>query len=1565
MAETCKVGADAPNLNNFQTYEAYKNNVLLWRGITDYKPEKQGAMLAYAVPDESITFGNLIQTDLFNVHPVESLIGDAEGVDKVLDFLDGHIGKETRIDELEAFEKIFNYRRRQGQTILDYLKEHERYYNKCKQSGITFTDTCSAFIVAVAAKLDHTQATLVKAVIDIEKEAGKGTMYAAVKRKIKEMLSDSLGNICSGEPEKSSVDAFLADHQEAFATWQKNNSYKKNYTNNYNNNNNYNARKSSSNGTHNGARNVPNNRDAGVNQINPATGKPLKCKYCGSYRHFQRDCPDYKKAQNSGNSGNNTQNSANSTNRKKGKVFLIQTQNSDEEDALLSQFENIIPEPEDDNDDNQPDQLEKVLFTTNKEELSRFTAESINCAALDSCCTASVAGKKWMDIFLSSVPGELRKQIKGPYKSRKTFQFGNQGILPTMQAYTIPIIVAGERHLIEVDVINSDIPLLMSKTHMKQLGITLNMADDTATVNGKPIRVDTTSAGHFILNLFGDNEHQDTMLMQEIYSVNMLKENEESQLKLLQKLHKQFGHRPKKVFVNLLKSAEQWDPKFSAMIDKIIDGCEGCILRKRNPDKPAVSLPMAKDFNHILTMDLKKWDDKHYVLYFVDMFTRYTVGSVITNKKPETIVAKLFSDWIRYFTAPDIILTDNGGEFVNEAIKEACAMLNIYHATTAAYSPWQNGHQEKNHYTTDNVGQCLERDYPEMPLEQVIAWACAVKNSLTNVYGYNAFELTFGRAPRLPSIMTDPIPASQVEPTSRALIENIKAIHGTRAAFAKAEKCEKLKLALRLKMRAVNRDYKQGELVYYKREKDDKWLGPAKVIFQDGKVIGIRTSSSYVRVSANRLWPAGQTLSERLKDEEEQFEKIKRGETLEEKSKVVEDRKPFKMDESSDEEPEAFQEAREEANEEQEQEEEANEDPDRTEITNSEGTTPTNANEQVQPLASPEKFKPNQRIELKENGKWERGVVLGQAGKKVGKYKHWYNVQLDSGKQFSADFARQEVRREIQSTAEEQEEVYDIRLDNGKETTAEANENLVKLDEEQILATWVHEEVLAVMMPREMKDSPECLAAKEVELQKLKDFDTYQEVKDDGQSRITTTWVLTMKGKEVKARLTARGFQEEDEHPKESPTMQKYSLRILLTIASAKGWTIETVDVKSAFLQGTRLERKVYVKPPKEANVIDVLWLLNKCLYGLRDASRQWYTRVEDVLTKLGFEKCTYDSGLFFLMKDDELEALVGLHVDDFLNAGGEYFHNTILPQILNTFMVGKSERGSFMYTGFQLNQDKNGVTLDQSDYVEGISIPVLDPQRMKQTKADMTFEELSLLRKMTGQLNWTVRSTRPDLSFNMIACSTHFKGGTVADLKYAKTSLVNLKKNEAVLRFSNMGDISKSEIWLFTDASYGNLNGGTDSTQGYVLFLVRPEDGRCAPIDWRANKIDRVVTSTLAAEAISLTKGLDAAIAFKWTLEQLLGKEGAIPVRAIIDNKDTFESVHSTTDVQERKLRREIGVIKQMLKAKELQQLIWLEGKYQIADPLTKLGANSNNLVESMQSGKIPREIFDAVKRL
>ena len=41
--------------------------------------------------------------------------------------------------------------------------------------------------------------------------------------------------------------------------------------------------------------------------------------------------------------------------------------------------------------------------------------------------------------------------------------------------------------------------------------------------------------------------------------------------------------------------------------------------------------------------------------------------------------------------------------------------------------------------------------------------------------------------------------------------------------------------------------------MFYKREGKEKWLGPGKVVFQDGPVLFVRHGSVFVRVSPNRL----------------------------------------------------------------------------------------------------------------------------------------------------------------------------------------------------------------------------------------------------------------------------------------------------------------------------------------------------------------------------------------------------------------------------------------------------------------------------------------------------------------------------------------------------------------------------------------------------------------------------------------------------------------------------------------------------------------------------------------
>ena len=70
-----------------------------------------------------------------------------------------------------------------------------------------------------------------------------------------------------------------------------------------------------------------------------------------------------------------------------------------------------------------------------------------------------------------------------------------------------------------------------------------------------------------------------------------------------------------------------------------------------------------------------------------------------------------------------------------------------------------------------------------------------------------------------------------------------------------------------------------------------------------------------------------------------------------------------------------------------------------------------------------------------------------------------------------------------------------------------------------------------------------------------------------------------------KARLLARGFEEENlvEIRKDSPTCCKENFRVLLLLIIANKWKIHSLDIKSAFLLGKKIDRDVYLRPPAEA----------------------------------------------------------------------------------------------------------------------------------------------------------------------------------------------------------------------------------------------------------------------------------------------------------------------------------------------------------------------------------------------
>ena len=378
----------------------------------------------------------------------------------------------------------------------------------------------------------------------------------------------------------------------------------------------------------------------------------------------------------------------------------------------------------------------------------------------------------------------------------------------------------------------------------------------------------------------------------------------------------------------------------------------------------------------------------------------------------------------------------------------------------------------------------------------------------------------FGSNPRLPSVLTDKVPALEGTTMSALVGKHIEALHLARTAFTKSECSERIRRALRKQIRPSGNTFKTGEKVYYKRPDSRKWRGPGVVIGQDGAVVFVRHGGICVRVHQCRLTKVntdrseGQSVSNDVQESQSQDEK-------EEKEQLD---NHFESEDST-------------CNEAEEMDKHC----------------PRND------FSDTIKISKDQVIQYKIAGSGEKCVakVLGRAGKATGTNRNWFNLKF--------------VEPESQKDAE-------ISVDLSKVQELETLETDVQDSEEDSDITL--EDNVMVLTDVKFKE------AKEKELDSWKTNNVYIERKDIGQKCISTRWICSLKdtteGTIQKARLVARGFEEADKDniPKDSPTCGSDSLRLVLAMISQRNWNLHTMDIKTAFLQGSEIEREICVRPP-------------------------------------------------------------------------------------------------------------------------------------------------------------------------------------------------------------------------------------------------------------------------------------------------------------------------------------------------------------------------------------------------
>ncbi|MGV7988917.1 reverse transcriptase domain-containing protein, partial [Mycobacterium kansasii] len=92
-----------------------------------------------------------------------------------------------------------------------------------------------------------------------------------------------------------------------------------------------------------------------------------------------------------------------------------------------------------------------------------------------------------------------------------------------------------------------------------------------------------------------------------------------------------------------------------------------------------------------------------------------------------------------------------------------------------------------------------------------------------------------------------------------------------------------------------------------------------------------------------------------------------------------------------------------------------------------------------------------------------------------------------------------------------------------------------------------------------------------------------------------------------------------------SPVSKKDSFMIIMALVAYMDLELHQMDVKTAFLNGD-LNENVYMLQPEGFAATDsehLVCKLKKSIYGLKQASRQWYLKFHEVISSYGFVENT------------------------------------------------------------------------------------------------------------------------------------------------------------------------------------------------------------------------------------------------------------------------------------------------------------------------------------------------------
>ncbi|GJY01310.1 putative ribonuclease H-like domain-containing protein [Tanacetum coccineum] len=201
-----------------------------------------------------------------------------------------------------------------------------------------------------------------------------------------------------------------------------------------------------------------------------------------------------------------------------------------------------------------------------------------------------------------------------------------------------------------------------------------------------------------------------------------------------------------------------------------------------------------------------------------------------------------------------------------------------------------------------------------------------------------------------------------------------------------------------------------------------------------------------------------------------------------------------------------------------------------------------------------------------------------------------------------------------------------------------------------ILTTRIHKDHPVEQITRDIYSAPQTrrMTKKEPKkvIQALKDPRWIEAMQEELlQFKLQQVWTLVDLPNGKKA--IEKGIEYDEVF---APVARIEAIRLFLAYVSFKDPVVYQMDVKSAFLYG-KIEEEVYVcQPPgfEDPEFPDRVYKVEKALYGLHQAPRDWYETLSTYLLDNGLQRGKIDKTLF-IRRDKGDILLVKVYVDDII----------------------------------------------------------------------------------------------------------------------------------------------------------------------------------------------------------------------------------------------------------------------------------------------------------------------------